>query len=158
MSIDTKALEALRADLALARQKHDEKKADLDEARAAWEEAHRTLIESERQLRDDAKTADDAFREAALEAYAIDPENRKPVEGVEVKLWDAINIEASEAETWARANMPALLVLDDKAYKKVLKEVNASKTLSSIIAMPGMVRQEPKVSVSRDLSAYVPEA
>jgi multidrug efflux pump subunit AcrA (membrane-fusion protein) len=160
MSTETEKLEQLRAELALARKKHEERKTALDAARAAWEEANRALIESEQQLREDVKAADEAFREAALETYAIDPENKKPVDGIEVKLYDVMDFDKAEADTWARTNMPALLILDEKAYRKILKEVANNKALRNVPVLstiPGTVRKEPKPNVDRDLSAYIPQ-
>jgi len=155
--MSTESLVTKRDALALARKTLEERKATLDSARAAWEKANRHLIEGVAQLEEDAQNADRELRDAALEVYAANLDNKKPIEGVEIKLWDVMDFDKQQAETWARTNMPALLALDAGAYKKLLKEVAASKTLSSLITMPGTIRQEPKVSVAIDLTFYLPD-
>lgn len=160
MSTDTKAvletLAAKRATLAQARAAHDTKKATLDALRQQFEQQHADLIAEVDTLKEAESAADADLRDEVLKVYAADLDNKKPLPGLEIKLWDVMDFDKAEAEVWARQNMPALLVLDTSAYKKVLKEVAASKVLSSVIIMPGVVRQEPKVSVARDLSAYLP--
>lgn len=153
--MSTVNLEAKRAALALARQQYEARRAELDAARAAFEADHAELIAEVDSLKEAETVADVDLRDEALKIYAADLDNKKPIEGVEVKLWDVMDFDRVEAETWARANMPALLVLDTAAYKKVLKEVKDSKILSDLIPLPGTVRLEPKVSIARDLSAYL---
>jgi hypothetical protein len=133
---------------------YDRAKAQHDAALDAWKNANKDMIDRMEQAKADVAEVDEAVREFALEIYGETMET-KPADGVEIKQVDTAIIEVSAATDWARANMPALLTLNNRAYEKVLREVQASKLLSGLMDMPGVVRTEPKVYVARDLSAYL---
>jgi hypothetical protein len=143
--------------LAAARKNYEERKAELETRRAAFEAEHATLIDQVATLKTALDTVEVTTRGAALDEYARTGE-RKPHEAVEIKLWDKADYDPAAALHWCRLFMPGLLVLDAKAYDKLLREVSASQTLADVIRdMPGTIIQEPKASLARDLTAYLPE-
>src|SRR3990170_3162665 len=64
--------------------------------------------------------------------------------------WEESHQDEINAVSQARAHMPVLLSLDLRAYEKVLREVRASKLLSELIVMPGLLDEEPRATVGRD--------
>ncbi|MFA5379444.1 MAG: hypothetical protein WC455_27050 [Dehalococcoidia bacterium] len=145
------------AHLADARQRHEAAKAKLDAAKAAWEAEHAAEIAETAQLKVLQERYDQVVRDQALEVFQ-QTGNNKPHAATEVKMWDVPQYAPNEAFNWCRSNMPALLVLDEAAYEKILRAVRASKTLTDthLATMPGQVIEQPKVSISRNLTAYVP--
>lgn len=147
-------LTAELAALAQARADYDAAKAALDAARAEWEAERQVEFDHVAALKRALETREEAAREAALRLYGETLETR-PAEGVEIKLYDTVTVDPDAATAWARTHMPALLVLDMRAYEKVLREVHNSRLLSDLLAMPGVVVKTPKATLARDLSLYL---
>lgn len=142
--------------LAATRKAHQEKKAELDALREAFNAQHAELVAEVDRLSGVQKESEETCRNLGLVVFHTTG-NKKPFEGVEVKLWDVAAFNATEAEQWCRVNMPALLILNGKAYEKVLRERANSETLKAVLPdMPGDVTEEPKTSLGRDLSQYLP--
>lgn len=72
--------------------------------------------------------------------------NKKPWEGATIKTYKTVDFDVGIAEAWCRKNAPALLSLDSKAYKK---------TAPALPGSPVTVSNEPRATLSRDLSAYL---
>lgn len=142
-------------ELAQARQQYTQKKAELDALREQFNEQHAVLIAEVETLSAAQKEADETCRGVGLVEY-LRTKNNKPLQGVEIKLWDTATFDPLEALQWCRVNMPALLTLNSKTYEKVLRERANSKNLREALPdMPGHVTEEPKVSLARDLSGYL---
>lgn len=151
------SLKAQLTELAQARQHYNEKKSELDALRAEFETKHADLIAEVSTLSDAQKVAEGTCRDLGLVAY-FTTQNKKPVAGVEIKLWDVATFDPLEALQWCRVNMPALLMLNAKTYEKVLRERANSKNLRDALPdMPGSVTEEPKTSLATDLSDYLPK-
>lgn len=150
----TTDLTAELAALAKARADYEAAKAVLDAQRAAWEAEHQAEIDRVATLKHELAAREESAREAALQRYG-ETLDTKPVDGVEIKLYDTVTVDPDAATAWARTHMPALLVLDMRAYEKVLREVRSSKLLSGLMTMPGDVVKTPKATLARDLSMYL---
>jgi hypothetical protein len=112
----------------------------VQDERLAWEQAHAgelaVLAETERAVR----AADANLRAAALMEYQASGEKR-PTEGVEVKLVTRLDYSEQQAFDWAKSSGMAL-ALDKKAFEAIAKG-----------AKLGFVRveQRPQVTVATDL-------
>lgn len=149
------SLKTQLTELAAARQEYEQKKAELDALTNAFNDLHAELISKVDELNTVKKTHEETCRNLGLVEYHATGE-KKPIDGVEVKLWDVTLFDPIEALQWCRVNMPALLMLNDKAYDKVLRERANSKNLRDALPdMPGQVAEEPKTSLARDLSQYL---
>jgi len=84
--------------------------------------------------------ADGELRCVALGMYALDGQ-RKPCEGVEVKLYGGLEYDPSEAETWCREHATTLLRLDKVRFEKA----------AQVMGAPVKVTETPKVFIAREL-------
>lgn len=143
--------------LAETRQRYEQAKTSLDAKRATWEAEHQAEIDAVAAYKIQMERYEQVVRDQALEHFRATGE-KKPHTAVEIKMWDEAQYNPAEAAGWCQFQMPALLVLDAKAYEKILRAVRDSKTLSDthLATMPGRVVDQPKVSIARDLSAYLP--
>ena len=111
MNEKIKALVAARTAAALAKEtleayeNHDEL---LKSLRLAHKEAKANLSE-----------IDTLVREAAIKMFKEDG-NKSPHEDVSIKQFTTFEIDYSAATPWVKSNMPALLVVDKKAFAKYL--------------------------------------
>lgn len=142
--------------LAERRQKHAEAKARLDALRADFDKEHAALIAMESRLKAAANAVESTLRIAAVNAYhAVDEKDLIP--GVSIKVYKVAEFDLNAALEWSKRNMPALLVLNTKAYEKVLTVRADHKGLQEALPdMPGKVGNTPKSNITGDLSAYLP--
>lgn len=160
--------------LAEARAAQAAAEAALEQKRAAFELENQDLIAAVADLTAARKEAEERARVAAEAVYAATGEP-KPIPGVEVKLYDTVEVDPAVAAAWARDHMRVLLVVEDadavtawlrdhqpellgvdmKLYDKILREVRAVKFLDEVMGMPGAVTRMPKATFSRDLSRYL---
>lgn len=134
-----------------------EKRAELDLEQAAVKELEAKIAASPQgkrlaQLRENASRvraecehADVTVRELALTIYRMDG-RKQAVEGVTVKTSKLLDYSVIEATEWARANAPALLALDVKAFEK---------TAPNLPGAPVVMREEPTVAIARDLAQWL---
>lgn len=142
-----RALAEARRVLAEAKTAHDSAKRAYEESAAAVIAAYKAAQAVEK----DAKGALDC----AAEAYYETTGDKKPIEGVEVKIDTIPTFGHMEARNWCALNMPAMLVLNEDAYAKLLREVKASTVLSALLNLPGEMIERPKAYISHDMAAYL---
>jgi len=68
--------------------------------------------------------------------------------GVKIKLYTVVEYDVKEAEQWAKENAPYMLLLNHHAFEKAAK-VN-------LTGMVATVKKEPRATIARDLSQYLP--
>ena len=93
-----------------------------------------------------ASEYDTAIRENALTLYRENG-NKGAAIGITVKTFKTMAYDKNTAETWLRANAPALLVVDWKKFESAAVALGA----------PVTVGEEPRVQIATDLSAYTKE-
>ena len=103
------------------------------------------LRENAARVRAECDLADAKVRELALTIYRMEG-RKQAVEGVTVKVRKLLDYQAAEATEWARANAPALLVLDHQAFQKAAPSMHGA---------PVVMREEPTVAIARDLSQWL---
>jgi len=142
--------------LATAREIYTQNKAELDKRQEAFDQENAALIQSVKEFKEAKEAAEKVTREVALIVFARTGVS-KPIQGVEIKQWDAVKVDPMAARSWALVNCSALLVLDLNAYDKLLREVRGNQTLGAVFGpMPGTVEKEAKPSIDKDLGAYLP--
>jgi hypothetical protein len=112
---------------------------DLGKMLAQWEQ---DLAVTERQADEYAASV----RDDAMMVYEENG-NKGAAIGVTVKMFKTMTYDKAAAETWLRANAPALLVVDWKKFESAAVALGA----------PVTVGEEPRVQIATDLSAYVKE-
>lgn len=138
------SLELAVRDLALARAVAEENADELREAKAAFDAQHRELIAKVKEWNDRVVEADRTVRVLTISAFDATQE-RKPCDGVEVVLTDAMDYKEEEAFGWAQTTGLALTParLDTKAFAKIAKAT----------PLPFVTyRQAPSVRIASDLS------
>lgn len=86
-------------------------------------------------------------KELALDDFYV-TENRRPAEGVQVKLFSKVDYQRDEAEKWCLGHACKYLILDARAFEKaapVLRDLGA----------PVQLTRDPRVSIATDLSAWL---
>jgi hypothetical protein len=130
-----------------ARQDYTWAKAVVDERRAEWERENAEILEALSLHRAMVDYTEAQLRDAALAAYQETGE-RRPVPGVEVKVYQKLSYDESDALGWAKLHGIAV-TLDKRAFEKIAKAQQ----------IPGIVEysEEPKATIAQDLSRVVLE-
>jgi hypothetical protein len=111
---------------------------------------HMTLV---RQMREDIKDLETELREKITAVYQATGEKKPaPGLGVRVSVKRAVHYETLAAETWAKANSPAMLVLDTKAFEAWALE-NADRLPSGLVTIDEQEKITP--TIAGDLSEYL---
>lgn len=96
-------------------------------------------------MRQEMDALDEAIRRDAIAAYDADM-TRRPVDGVEVKLYRKLRYNPGVAEMWVRENCPAALVFDTKRFERIAEQLDGA---------PVTAIQEPRATIARDLSGWL---
>ncbi len=107
-----------------------------------WQSAIATRRDTESEI----ATLEGNVRAHACELY-YDYE-QKPPPGVTIKTFTVVEYDRDEAERWARAHFPAVLVLDPRRFEKAVKDKLAD-------GAPVTVVNDVRAQISSDLSAYL---
>jgi len=97
--------------------------------------------------------AETLAKQAALETYD-ETQDKRPLPGVEIKVFHKVYYNPKDALAWCRANAPNLLVLDAKRFEKGIID-------GTLLDVPGAVAEialEPRAQLASDLSEYEEEA
>jgi Ni,Fe-hydrogenase I large subunit len=138
--------------LACARSVEAECKAEVDAAQAfleasfAWEnlEQQRELLKT---AKDHVAIAETATREAAMGIFA-ETGDKAPHPAVKVKDFVVLDYDTDDAIEYALAHLPKALKFIKKVFEKAAK----------VVAMDFVaILQEPRATIARDLSKYLPE-
>jgi hypothetical protein len=127
-----------------------EEKRLLDETRAIWERENRHTIEKVGQISKDLVEEEARLRELTLEAYEATG-NKKPAEGVGVRIGKEFLYDAKAALTWAKKESPifVLEVLDEKAFSAfAIQRVKAGHTIGDLKME---LREVPQATISKEL-------
>lgn len=91
--------------------------------------------------------AEDQLKSAVLEVYK-ETEEKKPIDGVEVKIVKTMTYVPAIVLAWCRKNAPTFLIVNKKPFEKTAVAMGA----------PVNVKDEPKCYVAKDLSIYLETA
>lgn len=92
--------------------------------------------DKERQLRRDAVRA------------AYDTDNFEPPQGITLKHFTEVVYDPKVADTWARVNVPALMVLDTKTFEKAARA-------GTLPGAPVQLVEDVRATIASDLSAHL---
>ena len=79
--------------------------------------------------------------------------NKKPVDGVTVKVFTVLKYDLPEALDWARKNLAEALTLDRKLFETHAKGVAKTQPVPVV-----QIVDEPRVQIASDLEHYLPKA
>jgi len=123
--------------------------------RAAFDAQHAGLIRDVRDLSEQLALAEAAIKLDAVNHFLRTGE-KKPCAGLEVKLFRALDYDASEALAWAKAHPEkGLLALDRKLYEKLLK-LARENDLPDWADAPGTLSDDPRAQIAGDLTKVFP--
>ena len=136
------------AEVAKRRAERDALAAELKDARAAFEATLGDKAARLKGLAEAVAMSEDAARKLAEAIYAT-TQDKKPCDGVQVKVGTVYEYDAAQAFAWAQQTKMALIPesLDVKAFEKIAK----ATPLPFVTA-----REEGKAQLATDLSAYLP--
>ena len=92
----------------------------LADLKAAWEAEHQPLIDELHEARDELKAAESELRRIVEEAHYETGEKSFPL-GIKVRSVTKIAYDEHKARTFAAKYRPELLVLDKKAFEKLVR-------------------------------------
>jgi len=90
--------------------------------------------------------ADQGVRTSALQVYA-ETQDKKPHPAVPIKIYTVLQYEQQDAIEYAREHLPTALKLNTSTFEKVAKVVPLDFVTIS---------EEPRATIARDLTAYMP--
>jgi|GEM_PF-2438046 len=99
------------------------------------------------QVGESLSDAEDQLKSAVLELYE-ETKEKKPINGVEIKIVKTMTYISAIVLAWCRKNAPTLLIVNKKPFEKTAVEMGA----------PVKVKQEPKCYIAKDLSSYLDSA
>jgi len=142
-------LDELIKKLAYYRNVEAEYKQELDDVRAEIQESYGHILERVESLlkvaKADVADAEENVRKAALDAYGESGEKRiHPA--VVIKVFTVLNYLETAAFAYAREHLPTVLRLDKRKFEKAAKTIDLEFVTKS---------QEPRATISRDLSSYL---
>ena len=140
-------LNDLVIELAEARRSATESQQKYDEAFADWESANEQLV-----LRRDgdkayASALEGELRAATAEYYKATGD-KKPHPTLGIRVGKRAIYDPDEARRWALGHADGLLALDEKRYKKALRD-------GTLADMPGEVQEYITVTISRDIDKSI---
>lgn len=144
----TDILRAQVREVAQRRADRDALAAQLRDVRAAFEATLGDLPARLKGASEAVAMSEDAARKLAEAIYATTQE-KKPCDGVQVKVGTVYEYDAAQAFAWAQQTQMALIPesLDVKAFEKIAK----ATPLPFVTA-----REEGRAQIATDLSAYLP--
>lgn len=146
---DLAALQVQVARVARLRQARDAMTKRLDDATALFLDSWQEVVDARKATIEQLTVAECDLKDSALAHYAATGE-RKPFQGVEVKVKSVLSYDTAEALAWAKSTTLALVPesLDVKAFEKLAKAT----------ALPFVtVHDRPQAQIARDLSAVLPD-
>lgn len=143
-------LAQLRAEVAERRTTAERAAAIVKEKTAAFEASIAEELKAAKAAKDALAVSETAARVQLLAVYEATQE-KKPLEGFEVKVGKVLEYDATKAFAWAKASGVCLIPeqLDVDAFTALAKA--APQTFDFVT-----VRDEPKAQLAKDLSAFVP--
>lgn len=122
MTLDTAPdLEAQARAVHQARTHYAALKAQADALLAAWKEEHAELLDQVKQAEAAMHQAEEDARQVVLIYYEAFPVGKKSLPfGFGVRNRTTLEYDFDLAANWARANAPALLVLDKARFEKAI--------------------------------------
>src|SRR3990167_809369 len=116
-----------------------------------WNDKNRELLDKITELESSLVNSENTLRSQAVADYvltaACGKENKNPIPGIEIKLFQEIRYDPTEAFVWAKEHNLAL-ALDVKAFEKIAK--------TSPLGFVAMA-QIPRAQIASDLSKYAVE-
>ena len=131
-----------------AQQAADE--AQLAEHESAFAAEHAALIRSIKDRKEQIADKTSALKDRAVQAYT-ETGVKNLHDAVGIRVYKVAQYDTNAARAWAQEKRPDLIVLDAKGYEKVLKSTARDPE------MPGDVIEDPRATLSGDLSAYAPQ-
>jgi len=137
--------------LAIARDKAIHWKFVLDnlreklEATQEWR-AFAAAQEQAAKLKEEAAQLDRECRARALAEFASTG-NRRPAQGVSIRMRKRYVYDEVTARDWLMQNAPAYLTVDARRFEKAASDLDGA---------PVTIKQEPQATIARDLSEYLP--
>ena len=125
-------------------------RAQLEEAENEYQEkvsVFKSEYERIQQLKVDVKAAEVLVRDSAISDF-VRTGDKKPHGNVSIKMFEVVDYDTEPAKEWAVSNAPFLLDLNPKRYEQLLKSGVAP-------AMPGMIIDDPRAQIDRDLSSLL---
>jgi len=108
-----------------------------------WELASGDLKAAKSNVAQDEEDA----RRVAMEIF-IETDDRAPHPAIKIKDFTVLDYEDADAFDYAREHLPKALKLDERTFEKAAKILE----LDFVV-----IRQEPRATIARDLSGYLPE-
>jgi hypothetical protein len=132
------------------RRRQGEVDTKIEEARAAFLESIKALIEEAKQLGSERAAAEEMLRASTLAHYEQTKET-KPTVGVQVKLYTQLEYDLEKADKWTRERGLARIPeqLDRKAFEKIAKATPIDFVVE---------KQVPRVTIATDLEKVLSQA
>lgn len=92
--------------------------------------------------------AETLAKQEALAEYD-ETQDKRPLPGVEIKVFKVVEYEELAATMWCQSNAPTMLKLDAKRFERFVKE-----DILNIPAHVAKVVEEPRAQLASDLSEY----
>jgi hypothetical protein len=151
MDAQLSGMESLKAEVIEARRKAADEKTTRELAESMlhqseeWD-AFTSAEEAERQALEKANEAEEKLRAATLIYFQDHPEDKKPLEGVEVKIFHRPIYEIPKAFGWCTFNAPALIEkrLNVKAFEKSAEDLGVPEDICRF-------ENVPRVYLAKDL-------
>lgn len=145
--------------LAQARADLANEKAKLDAARKAFNEQNAAVIAAVEAKMKTVAELETSVKGIELELFTASGE-KKPLEGLETKLFNKVVYVPFEALGWCIVHKPEfvqIILLSDYWEKWVIKEQDKIGVVDDLKDIPAKVVKEPKATIASDLSAYLPK-
>lgn len=126
----------------IARRARDYDKKCLEALQDEFNDRNAARIESLRINKERCEESESLLREKTLDAFALDPTNKKPADGVGIRIVTKISYDLAEAFAWAKAHT-VCLKLDDKAFEALAKIAPDT--------MPVKIENTPQATIAKEL-------
>ena len=126
-------------DLKIAREIHSSLAAQLKAKKDEYEKINSELISMVSKIATEESELMTIIRDLAVEEYRVDPaKNKKPVEGVGIKIMKSVKYELPNALAWAISHKACLIpaTLDKKGFEALAKATGAKDMPAEIIETP----------------------
>ena len=133
----------------------------LEESKA-WEQAKRErieqlpewhqlekILEEQKEIKDGIDQAKADIQIEALKAYQ-ETGNKKPADGVGIRVYKKLKYDTEQAIEWCKANLPSGLKLDTRTFEKHAKAVEDTLPLAFV-----EYYEDAGVTIASDLSDYL---
>jgi len=109
---------------------------------------YKTLEELKRVRNAEIQMLDEQIRYEAI-CYYMETGDKKPIEGVGIRVMTKVNYDEHKATDWCTTNLPAALTVNKKVFEKIVKEM-PEESLPDYIS----IEEQPSATISSDLSYW----